>query len=370
MRVDWNCAELLGEQSLCQMIISTSGKVALAEEGGRREIVGSRDKVHEVVRMSDWMVEAAFPSADGIRLSLLACRSNPRQLDVAFEEGTLRQVALDVRSAAGQLSQRTFEDVSSVVIAGGVIGVECEGGQSGQQGGEEVDLESELSQALAAERAAREAAEQQAAASAATVTQLQSQLAAERQHASALQGIAASNLDTALANARTSRDALSQDLQDRLSQIDDAQREVDDLAAQIGETQTRIAELERRRAELAAERERLEPLEEARTLDCDQANADLEELRARFGADEETSQLMQTDEFLSGNSVRKTLSKVTKELESIERRIGLIITYRETFMGQVHQAMVNGNGMLPLSNDLERGYDGDGGEPETQDQEA
>ena len=380
MRVDWNCTEQLGEIQTVQLTVSTTGKAGLVEGDGARLVVGSRNRVHELFRMSTWMVEAAFPANDKLLITLVPRQTSPSRLELAFEGDTVSEVSFDVRSAAGQ-QQKTLTGVTSVVFDGGVLSVECAGDPSQRQNNPgpepDINLESELAAALTAEREAhaaeqraREAAERERDANASIITQLQSTLAEERQRTSALRGVAASNLDTALANARVTRDALSQDLRDRLASIDGVQHEIEDLTTQIGDARTRITELEQQRAELAAERERLEPIEEAHSLDCEQASAELEELRLRFGANNGTAELLQKDEFLSGNSVRKTLAKVTKELESIERRIGLIITYRESFLGEVQQSMVNGDGTLPLNRDLERGYDGDSGEPEAPDQEA
>ena len=393
MRLNWACAAQGETVDRYEVTVTTNGKVALAEEGGSQQIVGDRSKVHELYRLTSWMVESALTQDGKVIVTLLPRGTSRRQLDLAFEGGTVQEVSIAAR-VARSMQVKTFLSVTSVTInPRDVVYVNCAGVPAGTEltpepvtapvtppapvqppapqpsgvSAEELaaaqrDL-AEAQQALAAERTAREAAERQRDANAGIITQLQAQLTTERQRASSLQGVAVSNLDTAVANARATRDALAQALQDKLDQIDTIQREVDDLTQRDAEAQARITEL-------GEERERLEPLVEAHTLDVGQASAELEELRARYGANDETSRLMQTDEFLVGNTVRKTLDKVTKELKSIERRIGVIITYRETFLDAVRDARMHGDGSLPLNEDLERGYDGDGGEPEAQDQES
>ena len=377
MSVNWTCADETGDVRQYRFAIASRGKVALAEGGGNQLIVGDPAKVHELYRLGSWVVEASGAGTNRLTLVLGPATASPSSIELAFEEDTVSEVEASARCV--QISTRTFHDVTSIVVQEGGNSLRIECSESDEPPAPqptqpaqpepapapepEVDLDVQLAAQLEQERAARTAAEQQ-------VSMLQEQLSSERQRFATLQGVAAGRLEEAVANARASRDTLSAELAASLDAIEAANREAEDLGRQNAEAQTRVQTLEQQLAELRAQREELEQLEEAHTLDCDQARADMEELRARYGANEGTAQLMQTDPFLKGNSVKKTLEKVTKELQSIERRIGMIITYRESFLRDVQLSLADGDGSLPLSRDLERGYDGDDGESEEADSQA
>lgn len=375
MRVDWKLAERSDEIVRYSLNMMTTGAIDFSEGEGVFQSLGNRSGGYGLFRLNTWMVSVQCPLKDQVAVELNKASDNPKSLKFVFDQGTTPQVEFTVKYTSGQSVTESFYNVTSLVIDGNQLSAEAKGTTykpgnvivtKPEPEEPEIDLDVKLAEALDKANKEHEAFRKKMNKQ---IAELNKQLQDERKSKAALQSVASSNLDQALAAAKAMRESLEQSLKERLAEIESVQRQASNLQTQADDAKELLATANERVAGIRAEKERLEQqLEEVETLDLDQAKADFEEVRARFGANDETLQLMATDEFLTGNSVSKTLETITKELESVERRIGLIIIYRESFLGSVQQSMANGDGVLPFDKDLERGFDGDCSESETKDQ--
>lgn len=374
MKVDWKLAESPDEILRYSLVATTTGSIDYSVGGGTFQSIGRRSGGIGLFRVDTWTLAVSCPLKDQVAVELSAQANGSKPLRFVFDQGATPQVEFTVKYKSGQSVTESFFNVASLLIDQNQLSVEAESTTykpgavivTPPQPPEEpeinldVELAAALDKANKEHEAFREKMNKQLA-------ELNKQLQDERKGKAALQGVASSNLDQALDAAKKMRDSLEQAFKDRLAEIESVQREASELQAQANDAQKLLETANKRLADVRAEKERLEQqLEEIETLDLEQAQADLEEVRARFAANDETLQLMQTDEFLTANSASKTLEKITKELEGVERRIGLIITYRESFLGAVQQSMANSDGRLPFEEDLERGFDGDSSEPESE----
>lgn len=384
MAIEWSCADMTGASERYLLTLHTAAKVAVVDGHGNQQVLGSRERVHERYRVGDWSVEATFPQTDAIALLLVPAQGAPK-IDLVFQEQRIRGV--DIEAWGDSQHAHSFSDVRSVTIApGNKLVVDGQGDPINPvvQGmpSEEVEaLRAELEQARAQrddlqrqldasgtqagdlERRATEAEEQ--------AREAQRQLQEQRARADALRNAAEGRLADMLAHAQAERAVLDPDLQTLVDAIAQQQAEADGISAQISDAQRRQEELRGEIERLTQERDEImQRVEEIDSLDCQRAREEVEELRLRYEANEQTVDLMRDDPFLTGNSVRRTLERVTDQLAAAEKRIGLIVAYRETYLHEVQQSVNMGGGVLPLSQELERGYDVDGDAEPAEEQDS
>ena len=165
------------------------------------------------------------------------------------------------------------------------------------------------------------------------------------------------------------KDALST-LEDEFFQTKDAltaaRADLSRERAAFAATQEALSDKTAEAEHLNQELENSVVLLELKTLDCEQARQTLAFLRERNLSDEDTLELMRAEPFLKGNSVRKTLETVERELDAAENALGRIIRLREKINDAVQTAILVGNGALPLSEEL--GGNGNGADRPTSEQ--
>ena len=394
---EWDTSGLGKTPAAYHLVVETTGTLTLSSARGATTLtVGGPGASHELYLPEGWQIEVTRSRGEGqatIDLVLMRTGVGSKTLKATFEEGVAHKVSVAV--ARERAEMREFSDVSSVTLGADVVRVEEGAADPGKDAYDPKDTA--LQEAIKAvkkelddERKAHAAAEERAAEAERRAQEAEARVAeaeaakarvAEAEAAEARAAEAESQVDAlqervvaleqtvkqvtagqfkGLAEHLSGTGGISDELIALLAEAEKLVQTADEQRQRLVETRGRIATLEREVEEAKQEAAQLDKLEEARTLDLEAARADLEELKAQLSADGQTSDLMASDPFLLGNSVRKTLDKVRKELLAAERRIGAIIRYRETYLGGVHQAIWSGDGSIPLENDLQRGYDGDG----------
>ena len=180
----------------------------------------------------------------------------------------------------------------------------------------------------------------------------------------ALQSAVTANADTLIKELTPYRDQLEADLQKKLD-------ELNELAEKIQKCKNTAEEKEREAEEHKTELVEWEGIAEAKTLDCGEAERKLEELKARCGDDDTVKALLEEEPFfgsLEKNSISKTMERIQKELEAVEKRLGLILTIREKINVKVQETILLGSdGQISLAEEMGGNVNGDGSGPEKAD---
>ena len=383
MAVEWSCADMTGSSERYQLSIKTKGIIAAVDERGGQCRLGIREHVHELYQLDDWLLETTFPQRDVVKLQVV-----PGPLALSFDLLFQKRVSeLDVVAGGDEAHARHFTQVKSVSFDPGLrLVIDCAetdepkeiprddgtgpSGPPGWSNPPEDKNEREIQQLRSQVDSMRrelEAADAKNAELEQRVQQTEEQLHDEQRKSRELEETAGRHLSELLTETEAARSLADGELRETLAAIAQAQAASETIAEQLTEARERKQELEGRVAQLDQERLVLqERIAEIETLDLAQAQADLDELRGRFDANDRTAELMRGDTFLTGKSVRQMLEQVGDELATVEGRIGMIAAYRETYLGKVQETIQAGNGTLPLDQEIERGYegDGDGGKPE------
>lgn len=145
---------------------------------------------------------------------------------------------------------------------------------------------------------------------------------------------------------------LLKDIKNQKEQLD---KDNESCCTEMKGIKTNIEELKKKQEELLREREQLNGVEEVLTLDCTEKQEEIRELKQQADLDKETIELLEDDRLLKKNSVAKTIENIEKELEAVERRIGLIIKIKETIGNKVQNTVLSGDGTI--SSEEEAGAD-------------
>ena len=340
MAVEWRQEGSSGTKAF-RLEISCDTRVRLDDGQGRQLLLGAKKLPHELYRYGCWIAE--FIRGDGVRevgLHRLLPADGP--LRIGLEAGTVGQVKI-CRLLQGTPESRVYTNVSGVTILEDLtIRVECqEQNPQQRQPGQDSDrlrreLEGLRQAALAAQR----------------------ELEAERDANMALQELLSARGDEWIAGLSREKDRLSGELAEKLERVQAAHQELQEVRARLDEAESQCQAAEQERAGLQKGLDEAEARLEVKTLDCKQARTELDSLHAQMEGDEDILALMEEEPFLKGNSVRKTLEEIAKQMEAAERRMGQIIALREKINDTVQQAITRGDGVLPIGDELGGGPDG------------
>lgn len=386
MQVDWQLSQAPDALGALKITVHSMASFAVAD-GGTTFTVGDHTRTHELFRTPAWTIECVFPQDDHTVLALRPGRTIEVPLLIVFREDDTPNVDI----AYEDKSRRSFVGVSYITLGQDrVLSVECDhasqpepeattsatstasgsegtsegstdggadavsdaGGSSGTQPPQPTGTTGVAQPSPAVSTPDTSQYEQQ-------IRTLREQLQSESRRSQRLQVLAAQNLDTVIQNLETMCDDLDRDLQSKATAITGARQRVNTLTSQNEKAKGRLETIRQELSRLEGERAQYEQSEEAANLDCEQARREIEELRVHYSLNNQTADLMENDPFLVGNSVRRTLQNVQSELESVDRRIAAIATYRESYASGVQQSILTGDGTLPLDQDLGRSGDGD-----------
>ena len=346
MAAEWRQERACGTAAY-RLEISGAAQVRLEDGQGRRYVPGAKKLPHELSWYGGWMVESI--GGDEVREVGLRRRfPAERPLRIEFEGGPAEQVMIHRLQTPPEA--RIYRGVTGVTIAEDqTICVECrdEANQPTFENRQPGGIPQERLDGLASEL--EEVRRSLAAA--------QDELAAERQAKDQMQELLAARGEELVAKLVQEKERLSEALTGKLAQARAVQEEAQGLRARVEEAECQGWEAEQERAVLQKQLEEAEGRLEVKTLDCEQARADLGGLRAQMDDDWDTLTLMEEEPFLTGNSVYRTLEEITRKMEAAERRLGQIIALRGKINDTVQQAITRGDGGLPLNSEL-------GGEPD------
>ena len=128
----------------------------------------------------------------------------------------------------------------------------------------------------------------------------------------------------------------------------------------MSEVNTKQTEAERLREQIVS----LDAQREFTELDCESAASRLDAVRTQVNLDKDTLSLIEDDSFLKHKSISKALDEMEKKIQSVEKRIALIIKFRTKYNNAVESAIFTGNGEVLNTDELfraeETGDDNDG----------
>lgn len=213
------------------------------------------------------------------------------------------------------------------------------------------------------------------------VRQLRSDLEQEKAVAKHLKEIIDSKLDEILQVAEKNKQHLSSENKSKLqalealnSEDDFLEQESREIAMQIDEVNQRIearnAKIREQKDILGNIQNQLEELkiqQELVEIDCDAAQAQLEEMNARVGADTDTSVLLENGYQLKHGTISKALEEMNKEIEKVEKRIVFILKFRTKFNQTVEDAIFSGDGTILTSDETGENSDGIGNTTSSED---
>ncbi|MGN0425387.1 MAG: hypothetical protein ACI4FY_08725 [Acetatifactor sp.] len=206
----------------------------------------------------------------------------------------------------------------------------------------------------------------------AQIERLQGELEREQATSRSLQGIVSAKMEELLGILNQNSAALSADnlikrqtLETLKQEVDRLQQEAEGTGRQIDEAnsaiQSKTRELLSRKEELEALKVQIGDLEdqkEVAELDCEAAQAQLEEIKVHLQLDQETIDLLEDGYHLKHGSISKTLDEAAKELEKAEKKIAFILKLRERFNNAVDDAILCGDGTIPASEEIGENTDG------------
>ena len=189
-----------------------------------------------------------------------------------------------------------------------------------------------------------------------------------------LQEIIDSKLDEMLQAAAKNSQYLSSESQSKIQMLEALNSKSDCLEQELQEITTQIEEAEQRmeakNVEIQAQKDKLtiiqNQLEELNSrqelteLDCDAAQAQLEEVKARVGADADTLVLVENGYQLKHGTISKTLDEMNKEIEKAEKRIAFILKFRTKLNQTIEDAIFSGDGTILASDETGENLDGIG----------
>lgn len=332
--------------------ITGTAQVRLDDGQGRQQVLGAKKMPHELYWYGGWMAESVR-GEDTQEVVLRRSDSAARSLRITFGAGTVGQVA--VHRLHTPPESRVYQAVFGMTIEEDqTIRVESrdDSAQRPPEGGQ--TAENVPRRAPSAPLQELEEARQ-------SLAGMRAELEAQQRANSKLRELLGARGDDLIAALAQDSAILSEALAGKLEQARAAQEETQGLRARLEETELQIQAAEQEYAGLRRQMEEAEALLEVKTLDCGQTRADLDSLRTQLDCDRDTIVLMEEEPFLKGNSVRKTLENVSKELEAAERRLGRIIVLREKINDAVQQTITRGDGVLPLDSELGGEQDGSDG---------
>lgn len=204
--------------------------------------------------------------------------------------------------------------------------------------------------------------------------QLRSDLEQEKTVAKHLQEIIDSKLDKMMQAAEKNNQYLSAESKSKLQELEELNREEDSREQELQEIVTQIDEanqrIEARNAKIQAQKDILDNIQsqldelnsqqELVELDCDAAQAQLEEMKARMGADADTLVLLENGCQLKHGTISKALDEMNKEIEKVEKRIAFILKFRTKFNQTIEDAIFSGDGTILTSDETGENLDGIG----------
>ncbi len=208
----------------------------------------------------------------------------------------------------------------------------------------------------------------------ALVRQLQNDLEQEKKAARHLQEIVDSKLDEFLQAAEKNKQYLASENRSKLqaletlnSKDDCLEQEFQTIATQMDEANQRI---DAKNAKIQVQKEKLDSIqnqldeldfqEELVVLDCDAAQARLEEMKARVESNADTLVLLENGYQLRHGTISKALEEMNKEIEKVEKRIAFILKFRTKFDQKVEDAIFSGDGTILTSDETGEDLDGIG----------
>ena len=207
----------------------------------------------------------------------------------------------------------------------------------------------------------------------ATVERLRTELEREKTTSKHLQDIISARLDDMLRLANENRQFLSDENQNKLQtastlngEVDRLTREAEGINQRIDDMNSNLIDLRRniqdRKDEttrLQAQLDELSAQKELVDLDCDEASAQLAELKQHLNLDADTLELLEDGYRLKHGTISKSLSEMEKEIAKVEKRIAFILKFRTKFNHVVEDAIFNGDGTI-LTSDETGGGNSDG----------
>ena len=206
------------------------------------------------------------------------------------------------------------------------------------------------------------------------VRKLRSDLEQEKKAAKHLQEIVDSKLDEILQVAKKNKqylvsesrsklqvletlnskeDCLEQEFQEIATQIDAANQKIDAKNANIQAQKDKLDSIQNQLDELNFQKELVE-------LDCDAAQAQLEEMKAHVESNTDTLVLLENGYQLQHGTVSKALDEMNREIEKVEKRIAFILKFRTKFNQTVEDAIFSGDGTILTSDETGENLDGIG----------
>lgn len=207
----------------------------------------------------------------------------------------------------------------------------------------------------------------------ATVEHLRTELEREKTTSMHLQDIISARLDDMLRLANENRQFLSDSNQNKLQTASTLNGEVnrltqeeeginqriDDMNSNLIDLRRRIQDRKDETTRLQAQLDELSAQKELVDLDCDEASAQLAELKQHLNLDADTLELLEDGYRLKHGTISKSLSEMEKEIAKVEKRIAFILKFRTKFNHVVEDAIFNGDGTI-LTSDETGGGNSDG----------
>lgn len=149
------------------------------------------------------------------------------------------------------------------------------------------------------------------------------------------------------------RKRMEDELVSREKEIVAKEDELADLEESIQEKKKNLEDIFKKIEELKAQGEVTE-------LDCDKAKDELEEIKTRINLDQETIDLLESSNYrLKRGTVSKTMAEIEKEIEKVEKRIGLFLKIREKFNKTVEEAIFARDGVISEAEEAGGNENGD-----------
>ena len=136
--------------------------------------------------------------------------------------------------------------------------------------------------------------------------------------------------------------------------ISDKQSYLDDATAKLVKLKAENKAKEEKLNELKEEKERLESIEEVLTLDIDATQKTVDAMKERLADNQDSVELMD-NLFKQKKSITARISDILKDIESVEKGIGLVARFQEKIADMINNAVADTEGNGTVDVDIEAG---------------
>ena len=172
--------------------------------------------------------------------------------------------------------------------------------------------------------------------------------AQERQRNEQLQNMLSVQTDRLITELLSGQEHLREELRTKTQELQIKTQETQTLQAQIQSASENIQTLENNLHHLRTQTDTMKRQEEILTLDCQQAQGELDGLRTRFHDDDDALRFLREEsDFLSDQpTLDSMMQNIRENLDTAEQQIGDIVRWRESINSRVQKAILSGSGLL------------------------